>query len=66
MPFYSKDPQTVVKLVASDITCWIFDDGASYTSAAGGGSLECEDFNAEADLIDELLRQLRSVIGNAA
>jgi hypothetical protein len=59
VPFYSPEPQTVVKLQSGDFEVWLYDDEASFSTSAGGGAVERLDFRSEPELLTTLLQQIQ-------
>jgi hypothetical protein len=58
VPFYSPEPQTVLKLQSADFELWLYDDEASFSSVTGGGAVERLDFKSEPELLSKLLQQI--------
>jgi hypothetical protein len=58
VPFFSKDPQTVLKLRSGDFEVWLYDDEASFSAGAGGGAVERLDFSSDSEALDSLLRKI--------
>ncbi len=62
VPFYSREPQTVVKLRAGDFEVWLYDDEASFSAQTGGGAVERLNFKSEPELLATLLQQIESAL----
>ncbi len=62
VPFFSKDPQTVLKLSSADFEVWLYDDEASFSARAGGGAVERLDFKSEPEVLDRLLEQIEAAL----
>lgn len=62
VPFYSPEPQTVVKLISGDLEVWLYDDEASFSSACGGGAVERLDFRSEPALLSTLIQQIEAAL----
>ncbi len=66
IPFYSRDPQTALRLTSGDLQVLLFDDEASYSIGDRSSSFEREDFNSTNDLLAAMMNKLRSEISAAS
>lgn len=62
VPFYTPEPQTVVKLQSGDFELWLYDDEASFSSGTGGGAVERLDFASEPELLTKLMQQIENTL----
>jgi hypothetical protein len=60
IPFYSREPQTALRLTAGDLQVLLFDDEASYSIRDRSAGFERAAFKSTDDLLAALMNKLRS------
>ena len=60
MPVYSKDPQTVVHIVAGTLQVWLWSDEAHFLHNGKDLRFEQPDFDSTEQLQESLLREIGS------
>lgn len=65
VPFYSSDQQTALKLSAGELTCWLFDDEASFTIGDRGGGVERADYDVDEELLDAYIQKITQALMHA-
>jgi hypothetical protein len=60
IPFFSRDPQTAVRLRSGDLEVLLFDDEATYSIQGRSEGFERADFNSTDDLLGALMKRLRT------
>lgn len=59
VPFFSREPQTYVRLTVGDWTIWLMHDEATFSGPSGGAEFERRDYNSEDQLLEALLKGFR-------
>jgi len=65
VPFYSKDTEIAVKVLAGDIEVWLYDDEASYSLRGNSRIFERDDFGSPTELAEAFLSALGEALGQA-
>lgn len=60
IPFFSKDPQTVIHIASSSFEVWLFDDGANLLRNGNESRFERPDFDSLEELQRALLKEIQS------
>ena len=66
VPFYSSEHQTALKLSAGELTCWLFDDEASFSIGDCGGGVERADYDTDEELLDAYIRKITQGLRHTA
>ena len=60
IPFFSRDPQTALRLTTGDLQVLLFDDEATYSIGDHSAGFERADFGSTDDLLAALVKKLGS------